>query len=280
MSSPKENIVRYYNETHRIYEYFWHRNSLHYGFWDEKTKNLHEAIHNQNQKVVEYLDLQKFDTVLDAGCGVGGVSVFLAETLGCHVTGITLSPVQLNKANMLKQQSSAESLLSFAINDYTKTPYVDESFTKIFAIESLCYSEKPTLFLREAYRLLKPGGKIIIMDGFNYKEHKTKNEQFIYQEWIDGWCVPRLSLEKELRKDFASTGFTHVQYHDYFEAIKPSRDIMYRRTLATLWGSWILWKLGIFSDAIYKNNIAAFRQKQVFRNHDRLATYGVFVAEK
>jgi cyclopropane fatty-acyl-phospholipid synthase-like methyltransferase len=69
---------------------------LHYGFWYEDTKSLAEAILNTNNFVIEALAIESNDTILDAGCGVGGTSMHVAETTGATVEGITLSDVQLN----------------------------------------------------------------------------------------------------------------------------------------------------------------------------------------
>ena len=92
MPISNKDIARYYDSHQIIYTLFWSRTALHYGLWYEDTKNLAEAIRNTNRLVVDALTIDSKDTVLDAGCGVGGASIYVAETTGARVEGIVSIP--------------------------------------------------------------------------------------------------------------------------------------------------------------------------------------------
>src|SRR5437868_6451338 len=160
MPISNTDIARYYDRHQIIYTLFWSRTALHYGFWYEDTKSLAEAILNTNRFVVDALAIDFKDTVLDAGCGVGGTSMHVAETTGAIVEGITLSDVQLKIARRRASKALAARLLNFSKQDFTKTNFRENTFSKIFGIESICYAHRKIDFLKEAYRILKPGGRI------------------------------------------------------------------------------------------------------------------------
>ncbi len=123
------------------------------------------------------------DTVLDAGCGVGGSSIFLASTLGCRVTGITLSERQVNLAiENAKKTENIDGLVDFKVMNYYATDFPDASFDVIWGCESICYADSKEQFIKEAYRLLKPGGRLVVADGF--VSVFENNDNPIIRQWI------------------------------------------------------------------------------------------------
>ena len=93
----KREIAAYYDETQVLYSHVWSPTGVHYGFWEPGTRTHEEAIRNTDRTVAERLRLRPGFRVLDAGCGIGGTSIFLAESQGVDVVGITLSEDQLDR---------------------------------------------------------------------------------------------------------------------------------------------------------------------------------------
>ena len=94
--------------------------------------------------------------VLDAGCGVGGTSFFLAKNIGCTVHGISITPSQVEQAKHFKKQLDQNNLTSFSCLDYCHTDFPDATFDVVFAVESAMYSTPKDAFLKEAFRILTP----------------------------------------------------------------------------------------------------------------------------
>src|SRR5262245_23183964 len=93
-----EDISRYYDLSETHYRRIWKLDkskSLHYGYWDEQTKNFHEALLQINQILADAAEIKPGDIILDAGCGVGGSSVWLAKEKNCKVIGISLNQKQI-----------------------------------------------------------------------------------------------------------------------------------------------------------------------------------------
>jgi len=71
--------------------------------------------------------------VLDAGCGVGGSAIWLAREKGAHVTGITITPHQVDAANKNAQRHKVADKVRFERRDFTATGYPDASFDVVWA---------------------------------------------------------------------------------------------------------------------------------------------------
>ncbi|MEK6336489.1 MAG: class I SAM-dependent methyltransferase [Acidobacteriota bacterium] len=273
VSVSKDDIARYYDTQQIFYTLFWSRTALHYGFWYQDTKSLSQAVLNTNNFVIDTLAIDSGDTVLDAGCGVGGTSIHIAETTGARVHGITLSDVQLRIARKRAGSSSAAHLLNFSKGDFTQTLFTEKSFSRVFGIESICYAKTKTDFLNEAYRIMMPGGMIAIVDLFLAKHDFDVEEMKIYTKTIEGWTIPNLATVSDFWTYLEHAGFNDISFFNMLPEIKKSSRRMYFQKL--LWSPVDL-ILSRFS--IGRENVSAKYQRPFF---DRgIGVYGVFIATK
>jgi len=263
-------VAEYYDTHQFYYSHFWSPTALHYGLWYSGTRSLAEAITNTNSFVVRALNVGPQDVLLDAGCGVGGTSRFIAEATGARVEGVTLSSKQVKVANALAAKSAAASLLHFSLIDYCNTEFDDASFSKIVAIESVCHTQSKSRFLQEARRLLGRHGQVAVVDAFLAKDELSADEQEVYEKAIDGWRVPNLASINQFSACLTRAGFVDVNFVDLHEYIWPSVDRIYRFGLLAWPINFVKSKLGLAPA-----NEAARYQKAMFRR--RIATYGMFV---
>jgi len=273
MPMSNEDVARYYDKHQIIYTLFWSRTGLHYGFWYEDTKSLAEAILNTNRFVVDVLAIDDKDTVLDAGCGVGGSSIYIAEVTGAKVEGITLSDVQVKIARRRASGSPAADLLKFSKQDFTETIFSENTFSKVFGIESVCHAQRKIDFLNEAYRVMRPGGKIAVVDHFLSKGNLDAREMEIYRKSTEGWAVPNLATTEEFSESLEQAGFKNIAFHDMLDNIRRSSEKLYYRTLLTYPLGFLKLRL-----RIGRVNFSPIYQKALF---DRgIATSGFFTAVK
>ncbi len=93
-------IINYYNATQFFYNIMWMTQSslaMHYGIWDNGIKKLNDAQINENKIISELLQLNSSDVVMDAGCGICGTSIWMAENYHCKAIGLTILKNKLNK---------------------------------------------------------------------------------------------------------------------------------------------------------------------------------------
>jgi cyclopropane fatty-acyl-phospholipid synthase-like methyltransferase len=276
-----KNIVDYYSATENAYKDSWdldNSHSLHYGYWDKSVKNFPQSLLRMSEVMMEVAEIKPGESVLDAGCGIGGSSIFLAEKMGCAVTGISLSERQITKAGEIIKQKGLAGKISFEIMDYCRTRFPDQSFDVVWGCESICYADDKQLFIKEASRLLKPGGRLVVADGF---VTDFKNNQLpAIRKWLDGWQVNYLESPERFQLFMSQTGFTDIQFSDISKYTAHSSRRLYKfYFLARLY---LLWKTITFSNRateIQKKNISACKQ-QYKGMKKGLWLYGLFVGVK
>src|SRR5436190_13901128 len=97
-SNQRDAIVAYYDQTWLDYRLLWLNRrtlSVHFGYSDATTRGHADGLLKMNQVLADRAGIQPGARVLDAGCGVGGSSIWLAQARGAKVVGITpvASPV-------------------------------------------------------------------------------------------------------------------------------------------------------------------------------------------
>ncbi len=276
----KKTIIDYYDYTMPMYRLLWHgdTNAVHYGIWDKNIKNLKEALLNTNKIVTNLLKIKCADEILDAGCGIGGSSVWIAKNTGAKVTGITLSQRQLEKAQKLAEKEGVSQTTFFSIMDYTKTTFPDNKFGAVFAIESACHANPKINFLKEAYRILKPGGKIAVIDGFINRDPKNQKEQKWLCEFYEGMALQSLDKVSDFMESARKVGFKNLRFIDKTKEIMPSSKIIHDMCLWGYPGSIILEKLHLFPHLMTTNCLAGLVQYQSMKNG--MGRYGIIYGEK
>jgi cyclopropane fatty-acyl-phospholipid synthase-like methyltransferase len=272
MRWAKKDIVDYYRTNQFGYR-LWGRN-MHYGYWDKGVRHQRQATRRFNEVLAERARISREDLVLDAGCGVGGASTFLAQTCGCRVIGITICPHQVEQAHAHARRDGVSHLTNFYEMDYLKTAFKDGLFDVVWGLESLCYAESTALFVHEAYRLLKPGGRLIVADGFASRPAYEGGDKVMMQRWLDGWIVNSLDTPADWRRFAGEAGFRDIDYRDVTAEVMLSSKIMYYASLV-FWPLHLLDRikpLGPYpSDALYHQYRALKKG---------LWEYGLFYAAK
>jgi len=275
-----QDVENYYDHTEPHYRMWWGLDEtmgLHYGIWDEGIKSLKESILNTNRQLMKLGRLQADDVVLDAGCGVGGSSIFMAKELGCKVTGITLSKRQVATATNYASQHGVSELVQFAQKDYTDTGYETASFDVIWAIESMQTAQDKGLFLKEAQRILKPGGRIVIADCFKPRPYAIGLEPDMLT-MLNGWAISDILTVGELERMANRYSFQLEGQRIVTQEIKPSVRRIYWAAIAGRLGTKaynLLYNATHFSKIHYKAGLAQYKTY-----HKGLWDYCLVVLEK
>lgn len=226
--TQNEAVVRYYHMAEGDYKRFWTGPSdlaMHYGYYGNRTQKLThtEALLQMNAVLAGYARITREDQVLDAGSGYGGSALWLASNIGCQVTGITLVQEQVQEAQNAAQRRQLEQRVHFACMDFTQTTFDNATFDVVWTLESLVHAERKRDFLREAFRLLRPDGRLLISEYMLRDEPPlSEEEKASLTPWLTGWVMPNLLTPNTYTSLLREEGFEAPQIRNLTDQTKPS----------------------------------------------------------
>lgn len=216
-SPSHEAIPDYYDETLVDYDAWSREGYLHYGYWRPWLNPFRRKpmLEEMNRLVFRCLGLAELSqgVVADLGCGVGAVSRFGSrEHPQLEFRALTISPNQVAKARLLHGRERVQ----YFCQDYHQLPFEDASIDRIFYLESLCHSTRPEDALVEAARVLKPGGRIVLNDGYLQRPLDQTSPLFrhIVTAVASNWAVP---MFHEIDKARAWSAAGQLKLIDEFE---------------------------------------------------------------
>ncbi|MEP0910772.1 methyltransferase domain-containing protein [Leptolyngbya sp. GB1-A1] len=180
-----------------ILEFYWgeHIHLGHYGS-PPKRKDFLEAKADFVHEMVGWGGLDRLPagtTVLDVGCGIGGSSRILARDYGFAVTGVTISPQQVKRAQEL---TPADLNVQFQVDDAMALSFPDARFDVVWSIEAGPHMPDKAIFAKELMRVVKPGG-IMVMADWNQRDDRQKPLNFwerpVMRQLLDQWSHPAFS---------------------------------------------------------------------------------------
>lgn len=156
--SKLEAVSRHYDRLDPFYRSIWGEH-IHHGLWTDPEDLPEEAVRHLVHCVAEDARIEAGTRVCDIGCGYGAPARMWAETYGANVTGFTISEHQHAHA---QRQSVDGPRPDLRLQDLFENGIAGDTFDAVVAIESLTHFERPRKVLREAARLLRPGGRLVV----------------------------------------------------------------------------------------------------------------------
>ncbi|CAA3001407.1 gamma-tocopherol methyltransferase [Olea europaea subsp. europaea] len=164
----QKGIAEFYDESSGIWENVW-GDHMHHGFYEpDSSVSLTDHRSAQIRMIEEALSFASISDdpprqIVDVGCGIGGSSRYMAGKYGARCQGITLSPVQAQRAQALAAAQGLDDKVSFQVADALNQPFQDGQFDLVWSMESGEHMPDKTKFVNELARVAAPGGMIIIV---------------------------------------------------------------------------------------------------------------------
>lgn len=193
------------------------------GYWEPNTPNQEEASFNLMEKLLAFIP-EKQGTILDVGCGLGATTSYLLKYYSpADVMGINISPQQIERSRVNAPECK------FICMDAVQMDFEENSFDTILCVEAALYFDTREKFLQEAWRVLKPGGYLILADIL-----------FATLEFFGDWIVPEnntVADQDEYKNLYQRIGFDPVEFVEatnqcwlnHFRDLKSSIEAEFKR---------------------------------------------------
>jgi len=159
----RHNVAHHYDLSGRLYSLFLDRDRQYScAYFPDGDETLDEAQAAKKRHIAAKLLLDRPDlTVLDIGCGWGGMALTLAKDFGARVTGITLSEEQLTEARARADAAGLSERVKFELIDYRA---MDQQFDRIVSVGMFEHVGIPNYktFFETLKRCLKPDGVALL----------------------------------------------------------------------------------------------------------------------
>jgi len=169
----------------------------------------------ESNEIPQMLQLEASSSALEVGCGSGGYALHLAKNVGCSIVGVDMNGPGVHNANQLASANGLSTRARFEQCDVSKGLSLnDETFDAVFANDVLCHIPGRLNLLREMFRVLKPGGRMLFSDALviggmiSHEEINTRSSIGYYL-----YCPPG---ENERLSEHA--GFREVRATDTTES--------------------------------------------------------------
>ncbi|KZL87066.1 methyltransferase domain-containing protein [Colletotrichum incanum] len=218
MQALKDRIKLHYDLASDYYLSLWGEH-IHHGYWEDGSETKEQAQVKLIQLLLKLSNVGENSKVLDVGCGIGGTSRYLASTLGCSITGITISTKQVEIANRLtKAEASKDSEKPDVEADGDgffhlgrgKVRFIEldaekmgeffaaegDSFDAVWISEALSHFPNKSLFFENTFKVLKAGGKLALADWFKAEDISETDFANDIKPIEDGMLLPPLCTQQ------------------------------------------------------------------------------------
>ena len=186
---------------------------VHLGFYENgcSKKDFQQAKIDFVHELVKWSGLSKLpkgSRVLDVGCGIGGSARILAEYYGFDVLGISISPVQVRRANQL---TSKKLLCRFQEMDALDMKFDNGSFDAVWSVEAGPHMPDKQRYADEMLRVLRPGGVLAVAD-WNRCDKKKSDlnfiQRYVMNQLLVQWSHPEFSSINSFKNNLLDSTFS------------------------------------------------------------------------
>jgi tocopherol O-methyltransferase len=240
-----ETIARHYDSLDYFYRDIWGEH-IHHGLWLTGRESPAEAADQMSRRVLERLELTQGSNLADIGCGYGATARIAAAAYGANVIGFTISAAQKTYAD---ERTVARGSVETRLQDWAESDLTVGSFDALLSLESIEHMADRMSFARQARRVLRPGGKMVICTWLAAENMSAWSQRHLLEPIAREGRQAPLVTSRELRSLLNAAGFAEVRVEDLTLQVKRTWSVVIRRMLLRVLTRPRYWRLMLNSSA-------------------------------
>jgi ubiquinone/menaquinone biosynthesis C-methylase UbiE len=223
LKTDKETIIRYYTESEKAYRVFHSRDGAVHMTLAENQSSRPDSLGQARLIAAQAREISA-NKILELGCGKGFNLAYIANVLPkSELVGIDLTPTHVAIAE--KKYARLQNL-RFRVGDFQSLPFANDEFDLVFEVEAVCHAQDPQQAFREAHRVLKPGGRMTVFDGFRAAgllDRPNEIQTAVHLVELT-MAVPQFPTLEEWLDLARSVGLVVIRTNDLSDAIMPNLE--------------------------------------------------------
>ena len=220
--SHEAKVEHFYGTGAENYGEF-HGSYLNFGLWEQGNTDYLKAAEHLVLTLGNMLCLQNKSRLLDVGCGMGAQDVLLHKTFNCTIDALDVTWKHVQHARQRVSAHHMEKTVRIHHGTATELPFPDNTFTHVLSVEAPEHFNTREKFFREAFRVLKPGGTIVLADYSMEKKPKNVLEKFFFETARTLWHVPKANVDsvESYETKMRRAGFCNITINKVGEKTIP-----------------------------------------------------------
>ena len=221
------DVSGHYDELDHVYRDVWGEH-VHHGYWRSGSESAREAVDALADLVGERLAPEIGQQLCDIGCGYGATAQHLATSYDVEVTGLTISHEQYARA----AQRSGNT--RFLLRDWLQNGLAKQSFDGAYAIESTEHMCDKQRCFDEAYRVIKPGGKLVVCAWLASSGARAWEVRHLLEPICREGQLPGMGTREEYVQFAQRACFELLRFEDISLQVRRTWDICLMRLMKRL----------------------------------------------
>jgi cyclopropane-fatty-acyl-phospholipid synthase len=207
------NVSYHYDRGNDFYRFYLDETMTYScAYFRNGNESLEQAQQQKYEHICRKLQLREGETLLDIGCGWGGMLIYAARHYGTKGVGYTLSREQAEYSRQLIGEKGLEKKIEIVLDDYRRITGQFDKFVSIGMFEHVGKGNIPA-FMKKVKALLKPGG-VGLLHTIG-KERKTPSDGWTMKYIFPGGYIPVLDhiIRVMGQSDFVPVDIENLRLH-------------------------------------------------------------------
>ena len=206
---------RHYDELDAFYREIWGEH-VHHGLWLSGEETPEEAARKLTDLVINLARVENGNRVCDVGCGYGATARLLAREHGARVTALTISKAQYDYARFFGGD------IDYRLQDWLASGLPAEHFDAVIAIESVSHMADRQRFFSEAYRVLRPGGRLVVCAWLSGNAPAAWQQRLLLRPIVQEGHLAGIDSAATQREQLARAGFVVDPFQDLTRSVRKT----------------------------------------------------------